>query len=33
MTVSADELPDVFAGLATGAIRATKVLVNYNRPS
>jgi alcohol dehydrogenase len=33
MTVSADELPDVFAGLATGTLRATKVLVNYNRPS
>jgi alcohol dehydrogenase len=30
-TVAADELPDVFAGLASGEIRATKVLVNYNR--
>lgn len=31
MTVSVDDLPDTFAALATGAKRAIKVLVNYNR--
>ena len=31
VTVAADDLPQMFASLASGEVRAVKVLVNYNR--